>query len=98
MPGGKKFTRQDSLGDDYSVEAILERISGERVVACKQILLLETAKSSAVKYVSSNSPTQKCRRAAEVNTSVFRTLNRALLYGMISSEKVMGRIQACANG
>ncbi len=33
LPDGKKFTRQDTLGDDYSVEAILERISGKRVPA-----------------------------------------------------------------
>ena len=35
FPGGKKFTRQDTLGEDYSVAAILERISGKRVVAPK---------------------------------------------------------------
>ena len=36
LPGGKKFSRQDTLGDDYSLEAILERISGKRVVEPKQ--------------------------------------------------------------
>ena len=36
LPGGKKFTRQDTLGDDYSVTAIIERISGKRVVAPKR--------------------------------------------------------------
>lgn len=36
LPGGKKFSRQDTLGDDYSVEAILERISGKRIVAPRQ--------------------------------------------------------------
>ena len=33
LPGGKKFSRQDTLGDDYSYEAILERIAGERILA-----------------------------------------------------------------
>jgi len=36
LPGGKRFMRQDSLGDDYSEDAILERISGRRVVAERQ--------------------------------------------------------------
>lgn len=36
LPGGKKFSRQDTLGDDYSVDAIIERISGKRIVAPKQ--------------------------------------------------------------
>jgi DNA repair exonuclease SbcCD ATPase subunit len=32
LPGGKKFFRQDTLGDDYSVTAIMERLSGKRTV------------------------------------------------------------------
>jgi DNA-directed RNA polymerase subunit N (RpoN/RPB10) len=32
LPGGKKFFRQDTLGDDYSVDAVIERIAGKRVV------------------------------------------------------------------
>ena len=36
MPGGKKFVRQDTLGEGYSTGAILERISGKRVVVPKQ--------------------------------------------------------------
>jgi len=35
LSDGKKFSRQDTLGDDYSYEAILERIEGKRVVAPK---------------------------------------------------------------
>ena len=35
IPGGKRFVRCDSLGDDYSEAAILERISGKRTVAAK---------------------------------------------------------------
>jgi len=35
LANGKKFTRQDTLGDDYTVEAVLERISGKRIVAPK---------------------------------------------------------------
>jgi len=35
LPGGKKFSRQDTLGDDYTFEAILERISGKRIIAPK---------------------------------------------------------------
>ena len=31
LPAGKKFTRQDTLGDDYSMEAIIERIHGKRI-------------------------------------------------------------------
>ena len=33
IPGGKKFIRCSSLGEDYSEEAIVERISGKRIVA-----------------------------------------------------------------
>lgn len=33
IPGGKKFIRCSSLGEDYSEEAIAERISGKRIVA-----------------------------------------------------------------
>ena len=36
LPGGKRFVRQDSFGDDYSYDSILERISGKRVVAERQ--------------------------------------------------------------
>ncbi len=36
LPGGKKFVRQDTLGGDYSVSAILKRISGKRVAPPKQ--------------------------------------------------------------
>lgn len=35
IPGGKKFIRCSSLGEDYSEEAIVERISGKRIVAPK---------------------------------------------------------------
>ena len=35
IPGGKKFVRCSSLGEDYSEAAILERISGERIVPPK---------------------------------------------------------------
>ena len=35
IPTGKRFVRCDSLGDDYSEAAILERISGKRIVAPK---------------------------------------------------------------
>lgn len=31
-PGSKRFFRQDSLGDDYSAEAILERLASKRTV------------------------------------------------------------------
>ena len=36
LPNGKRFTRQDTLGDDYSYDAILERLSGKRVVIPKE--------------------------------------------------------------
>lgn len=36
IPGGKRFVRCDSLGADYSEAAIVERISGKRVVALKK--------------------------------------------------------------
>jgi len=36
LPGGKRFTRQDTLGDDYSETAILERLAGTRTVVSKQ--------------------------------------------------------------
>ena len=35
IPGGKRFIRCDSLGDDYTEAAIMERISGKRLVAPK---------------------------------------------------------------
>ena len=35
IPGGKRFIRCDSLGDDYTEAAIMERISGKRIVAPK---------------------------------------------------------------
>lgn len=35
IPSGKKFIRCSSLGEDYSEEAIVERISGKRIVAPK---------------------------------------------------------------
>ena len=33
IPNGKRFVRCDSLGDDYTEAAIIERISGKRIVA-----------------------------------------------------------------
>ena len=36
IPGGKRFIRCDSLGNDYSETAIVERISGKRIVAPKE--------------------------------------------------------------
>ena len=33
IPGGKRFIRCDSLGDNYTEAAIMERISGLRIVA-----------------------------------------------------------------
>ena len=36
MPGGKKFIRCHSLGDDYTENAIRERLAGARVVTPKQ--------------------------------------------------------------
>ena len=35
IPNGKRFIRCDSLGDDYTEAAIMERISGKRIVAPK---------------------------------------------------------------
>ena len=35
IPNGKQFVRCDSLGDDYTEAAIIERISGKRIVAPK---------------------------------------------------------------
>ena len=35
IPNGKRFVRCDSLGDDYTEAAIIERISGKRIVASK---------------------------------------------------------------
>ena len=35
IPGGKRFVRCDSLSEDYSETAILERISGKRTVVTK---------------------------------------------------------------
>ena len=36
IPGGKRFVRCDSLGEDYTEAAIIERIFGKRIVAPKQ--------------------------------------------------------------
>ncbi|MCM1104981.1 MAG: hypothetical protein NC409_12850 [Clostridium sp.] len=35
IPNGKRFVRCDSLGDDYTEAAIMERICGKRIVAPK---------------------------------------------------------------
>ena len=35
IPNGKRFIRCDSLGDDYTEAAIMERISGKRIIAPK---------------------------------------------------------------
>jgi hypothetical protein len=35
-PGAKRFTRQDTLGEDYTMEAILERLSGKRIIVAKE--------------------------------------------------------------
>ena len=39
LPGGKKFVRQDTLGEDYSEAALRDRILGRRVVAPKATVL-----------------------------------------------------------
>ena len=36
IPDGKRFVRCDSLGEDYTDDAIFERISGKRIVTFKQ--------------------------------------------------------------
>ena len=36
IPGGKRFVRCDSLSEDYTETAIIERISGNRIVAQKE--------------------------------------------------------------
>jgi len=36
IPGGEKFIRCKSLGDDYTEDAIRERLSGRRIVTPKQ--------------------------------------------------------------
>ena len=48
IPGAKRFIRCDSLGDDYSEEAILERIAGKRIVKVntKPAKLTEKAQST----------------------------------------------------
>jgi hypothetical protein len=35
LPDGKKFISCDSLGDDYTFDAIMERISGRRIISAK---------------------------------------------------------------
>jgi len=35
-PGSKKFFRQDSLGEDYTIKAITERLAGRRVVETRK--------------------------------------------------------------
>jgi hypothetical protein len=42
-PGSKRFFRQDSLGEDYSAEAILERLTGKRIVPPKQKIVVYVA-------------------------------------------------------
>ena len=36
LPNAKRFARQDTLGDDYSIEAVFERMSGKRIFAPKK--------------------------------------------------------------
>lgn len=45
-PGSKRFFRQDSLGEDYSAEAILERLSGKRSVAIKKFVALKITRET----------------------------------------------------
>ncbi len=35
-PGSKKFFRQDSLGTDYTIDAIMERLAGKRIVETRK--------------------------------------------------------------
>jgi len=42
LQNAKRFARQDTLGDDYSIEAILERMSGKRIVVPKQKIIAPT--------------------------------------------------------
>lgn len=46
IPDGKRFIRCDSLGDDYIESALLERISGKRVIAPKQKIAAPTPVST----------------------------------------------------
>ena len=50
LPGGKRFSRQDTLGGDYSCDAILERISGRRAAVPKE------SSDSQVSIATSNKP------------------------------------------
>jgi len=45
MPDAKKFVRCNSLGVDYTEDAILERISGQRMIAPKQKTITPTISS-----------------------------------------------------
>ncbi|HBU12600.1 MAG TPA: relaxase, partial [Clostridiales bacterium] len=46
LPGAKKFVRQDTLGDDYSVDAIQERIDGKRIITHKRKTVAPVAAST----------------------------------------------------
>ena len=48
IPGGKRFVRCDSLSDDYSEQAIVERISGKRIVTPKAVRKTSTKPSMLI--------------------------------------------------
>jgi hypothetical protein len=48
-PGSKRFFRQDTLGDDYSDEAIRERLTGKRTVQPRQRIVAVVIPVSAVR-------------------------------------------------
>ena len=48
IPGGKRFIRYDSLSDDYSEQAIMERISGKRIVVPKAARRTQTKPSMLI--------------------------------------------------
>jgi len=53
IPGASRFARLKSLGEDYTEEAILERILGSRIVQTKKKLLQQQSTSSQSQQISS---------------------------------------------
>ena len=56
LPGAKRFFRQDTLGDNYSADAIRERLSGARVVEKRNAAEGDAERKTAAYAASQNRP------------------------------------------
>jgi len=62
IPGASRFARLKSLGEDYTEEAILERISGKRIVKSQQKISPSPSSVTSVSPAEILTPTSATRR------------------------------------